>query len=138
MTPEEVRETIEQSRPDEWEYFEPEPTWVLKTDRDVSIRLVRQYDHDDRKVEKPDWANVANSTTAEDILRIEFRGTPVDEEKVIELDGYRLTMVYPQRDVDEPSGDEQLFITDYEAQLSRIMSLDDFDQKTGQLEVEIR
>ena len=138
-TPDEMRQEILDSHPEQWDSFDPEPTWVLKSNRDLSIRLLRQYTHEERKRDQPDWASsLPNPTTAEDTLRVEFRGAPFDQYKVIELDEYRITMVYPDRDIDEEAGDQEFYLTEYEAQLSRIMSLEDFDRKLSQLDVDIR
>jgi hypothetical protein len=138
-SPEEMRDEIIDSHPDQWEYFDPEPTWVLKSNRDLSIRLLKRYSREDRKVDQPDWASaMPNPTTAEDLLRVEFRGAPIDQIKVIQLDEYRVTMVYPDREIDEEAGEQEFFLTEYEAHLSRIMSMHDFDQKIKQMDVSIR
>jgi hypothetical protein len=137
-TTDEMREEIMDSTPDQWEYFDPEPTWVLKSNRDLSIRLLHQYTHEERKIDQPDWASsLPNPTTADDVLRVEFRGAPIDQIKAIQLDEFRITMVYPQREINEETGEEEFFLTEYEAHLSRIMSMDDFDQKMNQLDVAV-
>lgn len=138
-TPDDMRAEIVDSHPDQWEYFDPEPTWILKSNRDLSIRLLRQYSHEERKVDQPDWASsMPNPTTAEDLLRVEFRGAPIDQIKAIQLDEYRITMVYPDRDVDEETGEQDFYLTEYEAHLSQIMSMYDFNQKVKQMDVSIR
>ncbi len=138
-SPDEMREEIIESHPDQWKTFDPEPTWVLKSNRDLSIRLLNRNPHEDHKIDQPDWAPLPNPTTAKDKLRVEFRGAPIDQYPVIQLDEYRVTMVYPDREIDEEAGEvEGLFLTEYEAHLSRIMSMHDFDQKLNQMDVTIR
>ena len=138
-TRDEMQEEIIDSHPDQWKYFDPEPTWVLQSNRDLSMRLLQRHSREERKTDQPDWASsLPNPTTAEDQLRVEFRGAPIDQIKAIQLDEYRITMVYPDRDIDEETGEQDFFLTEYEAQLSRIMSMHNFDQKLRQLDVTIR
>lgn len=138
-TPAEMREEILNSHPDQWTGFDPEPTWVLKSNRDFSIRLLRQYSPEERKIDQPDWASrLPNPTASKDYLRVEFRGAPIDQLQVIELDESRVTIVHPRREINEDSGEQELYLTEYEAQLSRIMSLEDFDWKLNQIDVTVR
>jgi len=133
-----MRQEILESHPDQWDFFDAPPTWVHKSNRDLSIRLLRKENHQDRKIDQPEWAStLPNPTTAEDDLRVEYRGAPIAHLPVIQLDEYRVTMVYPDTEVDEESEEFDYFLTEFEAHLSRIMSQYDFDQKMKQLDVTI-
>lgn len=139
LSKEAIRREILDSHPDQWKYYDLEPTWVLTSNRDMSIRLLHQYGHEERKVEQPDWASsLPNPTTAEDILRVEYRGAPIHQVKAIQLDEYRITMVYPDRNIDDDTGEQEMYLTEFEAHLSRIMSMHDFNRKRQQLDVTIR
>ena len=122
-SPVEMKETVEHSRRDAWEYFDAPPTWVLKSNRDFSIELLQRYTHEDRQTEQPEWASAfPNDTTHKDTARVQYRGVPFDQKTVLRLDEFRATVVLPSIDHEADEEDPDRYWTPYEAQLSHIMS----------------
>lgn len=139
LSPDEVRKEILDSLAGQWEWFDAPETWVLTTNRDISMRLLDPHTHEERQIDQPDWANsLPNPASARNQMRVEYRGAPIDHFTVYQLDEYRLTVVGPSKDVDEEQGTFDLYLTNYEFKLSKIMSGDDLAGKIGMLDIEVR
>ncbi|WP_152424763.1 hypothetical protein [Natronococcus jeotgali] len=122
-SPVDMRDAIVQSPIEAWEYFDFPSTWVLKTNRDFSIELLNRYSREERETEQPEWASVfPNDTTYTNTARVLYRGAPFDEKNVLQLDEFRAIVVQPTRDRDTDEDEPDLHLTQYEAQLSHIMS----------------
>lgn len=122
-SPVDMRDAVEQSPSEAWEYFDFPSTWVLKTNRDFSIKLLDRYPREERETEQPEWASVfPNDTTYTNTVRVLYRGAPFDEKNVLQLDEFRAIVVQPTLDRNGNEDGPDLYLTPYEAQLSHIMS----------------
>lgn len=129
----ELRSQIVDSDSNDWEFIDAPETWVLDPDRELMIREVGDWHHT-----SVDWSVYPDQEHDQrGSIRVSYLGTPFDHLPAFSLDGHRLKIIQPQRDR-SGSGPPQMFLNEYEAQLSRIMSMDDFDQKIQRVDVELR
>lgn len=136
LTTAEIRQDIMDAPLTEWEFFDAPQTWVLTTNRDISLRLLYPHSREDREISQPDWAsNLPNPRSEENRMRVEYRGAPIDQFPVHRLDEFRIAMITP--DIDHDSDSDERVLTEYEAQLSRIISRDEFDAKVAGMDVRI-
>ena len=111
-------------------------TWFLWSElltiKTVGVDGANSY----RDVEQPDFVSLPDPEhDKETNIRILYEGTPFHQLPVLSLDGGRIRMIKPNRDHD----DGTRYLTEFEAQLSQIMSQDDFFRKQGNtINVEIR
>jgi len=111
-------------------------TWVL-WEESLSIEDIGRDGHGAMdEIAQPDFASLPDPDhDKESLIRIFYKGTPFKQLPIQRLDGGRIVMVKPDRDHD----DGTRYLTEFEAQLSQIMSPDDFLRKQGgTIEVEIR
>lgn len=81
-----------------------------------------------QEIDQPDFASLPDAEN--DIrseVRLEYQGIAFQQLPILKLDGFRITMIEP--DIDPNTGDR--YLTQYENQLSQIMSQDDFQAKRG-------
>lgn len=136
--PEDMKDVIEESPRNAWEYFDAPATWVLSTDRDFSIELLDQLSQSERERDQPEWASVfPNDTTYANTARIQYRGVPFDQKHVLQLDEFRATVVQPKPSYDDDGNTVGRYWTPYEAQLSHIMSGDHLEGYLQGIDVEI-
>ena len=129
--PEEHREVIIQSDPNDWEWFDDPETWVLTTNRDYSIAVLNPEELEDREIDIPEWtAAFPDSTTTMNAIRVLYRGTPFNHIAVGQIDEPRNTIILPNTDHNAAEGENKQVLTEYEMHLSDIMSsgnLQDYD-----------
>lgn len=132
----ELYRTIVDSDPDAWDFMDLPQTWVL-WEESLSIEDIGRDGHGAMdEIAQPDFASLPDPDhDKESLIRIFYKGTPFKQLPIQRLDGGRIVMVKPDRDHD----DGTRYLTEFEAQLSQIMSPDDFLRKQGgTIEVEIR
>lgn len=131
-----LKKTILNSSPNNWEFIDTPQTWVLWPEM-LSIKTIG-LSHTDayRDIDQPDFASLPDPEHDKEMtVRLLYNGTPFDQLPAMGLDGGRIRMIKPSTDHD--SGTR--FLTEYEAQLSQIMSQDDFMMKQGgTIDIEIR
>ncbi|WP_143421049.1 hypothetical protein [Halorubrum halodurans] len=131
-----VRESVLDSNPDNWEFVDMPQTWVHWPEQ-ISIEdLGHTGSVGRRDIDQPDFVSLPDEEhDQESQIRISHQGVPFDQLPVLSLDGHRINMVKP--DIDRDDGTR--YLTEYEAKLSQIMSQDDFLRKQGgTIDVEIR
>lgn len=130
-----LRRTILNSNADAWEFIDVPQTWVLWEEMLTIETVGIDGVNSDRSINQPDFASLPDpDNDIETAVRVMYKGTPFDHLPVLGLDGGRIRMIKPNRD-----SNGVRHITEYEAQLSEIMSMDDFMSRQGNaIDVEIR
>jgi len=129
-----VRRTVLNSSNTNWDSLDTPETWVNWQEQ---IKIKEEpYRVSPDEIDQPDYVTLPDhENDVKTSVRISYQGVPVDHLPALKLDGFRITMIQPNTDPN--TGDK--YITQYEAKLSQIMSLDDFMQKQGnQIDVDIR
>jgi len=135
-TQSDVKETILSSSPDNWEFIDAPQTWVLWSEQITIETLGLSHTDSQQDISQPDFASLPDPDHDQEAsIRISYKGTPFHQIPVLILDGGGIRMIKPNRD----HSDGTRHITEFEAHLSQIMSMDDFRMKQGRtIDVEIR
>lgn len=141
----EVRDAIDSSRPDQWEYFEQvaphvsvssDPTTIVYVyDEDVNIRLERGHVAV-QNFDEP-WVPGAGGRTDSYDWWLTYQNSPVEFFVVVSVDGGRANIPVPEGG-HTPGSTPTL--TQREAKLGRILSqhsLDTFDNIASRADIEI-
>lgn len=131
-----LRRSILNSQSNNWEFIDTPETWVLWSES-LTIEEIGMDGHGSRRnISQPDFANLPDQNNDEETqIRIAHSGVPIDQLPALNLDGGRIFMIQP--DTDHSTGDR--YLTQYESQLSKVMSMDNFQRKQGNsIDVEVR
>jgi len=124
------------SNPDEWEFIDVPQTWVLWSEMFTIETVGTDGANSYRDIDQPDFVSLPDQEHDKQTnIRIMYEGTPFHQLPALSLDGGRIRMIKPDRDHDNGTR----YLTEFEAQLSQIMSQDDFMGRQGNtIDVEIR
>jgi hypothetical protein len=131
-----LKDTIENSSPSNWQEFDTPETWVHWSEK-LEVREIGIDGHGERRnVNQPGFATLPDDQhDQESQVRISYSGIPFDQLPILSLDGHRITMIQPQ--TDHNTGDH--YLNQYEVTLSRIMSQANFQQEIGgRIDVQVR
>lgn len=132
----ELKETILNSDPDDWEFIDMPQTWTLLSEGLAIETVGTGGSYSSTDIQQPEFASLPDSEHDERTqIRIMYNGTPFKQLPALRLDGGRIRMIKPNHDHD----DGTRYLSEFEAQLSQIMSMDDFLSRQGAtIDVEIR